>query len=141
MAERPETRPLSSGLAMSSLDFDTVVKQEEAYLRKVHPTPEDIPSCTTLFDNYLQSNRAGPTRFTHRTDTNQQAVTAAQVKSLFRYGQRTPCAYKFEDFKFCLSNKAMHPQEKYEAWIRRRAEWWARRRMSKSSEEVWEIRT
>lgn len=42
--------------------------------------------------------------------------------------------------KFCFSNKSMHPQDKYEAWIRRRAEWWARRRMTKSSEDVWQIR-
>ena len=51
------------------------------------------------------------------------------------------CTYKLEDFKHCMSSKSMHPQEKYDAWIRRKAEWWARRRMSKSSEDVWEVRT
>lgn len=109
---------------MSSLDFETAVKQEEAYLRKVHPTPDDIPSCTKLFDLFLQCN-----------------VVAAQMKSLYRYGQMSECGHKLEDFKYCMSNKGMHPQEKYDAWIRRRAEWWARRRMTNSSEDVWEVRT
>lgn len=46
-----------------------------------------------------------------------------------------------EDFKYCMSNKSMHPEEKREAWIRRRAEWWAHRRVTKSSEEIWAVRT
>jgi hypothetical protein len=45
-----------------------------------------------------------------------------------------------DDFKFCLTLKALHPEEQREAWIRRRAEWWANRRLSKSSEDVWDIR-
>ncbi|EKM54010.1 uncharacterized protein PHACADRAFT_145584 [Phanerochaete carnosa HHB-10118-sp] len=109
---------------MSSLDFEATVKQEEAYLRKVHPTAEDIPSCMKFFDLFLQCN-----------------VVAAQMKSLYRYGQMSECGQKLEDFKFCMSNKSMHPQEKYDAWIRRRAEWWARRRMTTSSEDIWEART
>ena len=43
---------------MSSVDFETAVQQEEAYLRKVHPTSDDIPSCMKLFDNFLQCNGA-----------------------------------------------------------------------------------
>jgi hypothetical protein len=34
----------------------------------------------------------------------------------------------------------MHPEERREAWIRRRAEWWANKRVGKSSEDVWDIR-
>lgn len=34
----------------------------------------------------------------------------------------------------------MHPEEQREAWIRRRAEWWAHRRIEQSSEDVWDIR-
>ena len=34
----------------------------------------------------------------------------------------------------------MHPEEQREAWIRKRAEWWAHRRLGKSSENVWDIR-
>ena len=51
------------------------------------------------------------------------------------------CAYKAEDFKFCMSSKGLHPEEKRDAWIRRRAEWWAQRRLTKSSEDIWDIRT
>ena len=45
-----------------------------------------------------------------------------------------------DDFKFCLTLKALHPEEQREAWIRRKAEWWANRRITKSSEDVWDIR-
>jgi hypothetical protein len=38
---------------MSNLDFKTVVKQEEERLRRLHPTPNDIPGCLSLFDDYL----------------------------------------------------------------------------------------
>jgi hypothetical protein len=39
-----------------------------------------------------------------------------------------------------MSVKGLHPEEKREAWIRRRAEWWAHRRLTRSSEDVWEMR-
>ncbi len=65
----------------------------------------------------------------------------SQMKSLYRYGEMATCSPKLEEFKFCMSLKGMHPEEKRDVWIRRRAEWWARRRMHKSSEDVWDIRT
>ena len=34
----------------------------------------------------------------------------------------------------------MHPEERREVWIRRRAEWWVNRRLGRSSEDVWDIR-
>ena len=34
----------------------------------------------------------------------------------------------------------MHPEEQREAWIHRRAEWWAHRRIEQSSEDVWDMR-
>ncbi|PSR97273.1 hypothetical protein PHLCEN_2v4336 [Hermanssonia centrifuga] len=108
---------------MSDLDFNNAVKQEERYLRKIHPTTEDIPGCMRLFDDFLLCN-----------------VISSQVKSLYRYGQMAECGQKLEDFKFCMSSKSQHPEEKRDAWLQRRAEWWARRRMSKSSEDVWDIR-
>ena len=64
----------------------------------------------------------------------------SQVKAIYRYGGRPQCADKMDDFKFCLTLKALHPEEQREAWIKRRAEWWARRRLAKSSEDVWDIR-
>jgi hypothetical protein len=47
---------------MSKLDFDTVVRQEESYLRLVHPTPDDIPGCISLFDTYLSCNGTLPVK-------------------------------------------------------------------------------
>ncbi|EGN99841.1 hypothetical protein SERLA73DRAFT_180081 [Serpula lacrymans var. lacrymans S7.3] len=108
---------------MSNTDFQAAVKQEEAYLRQVHPTPEDIPGCMTLFDDFLLCN-----------------VLGAQVKSLYRFGRMSECKHKMEDFKFCMSLKSMHPEDKRDAWIRRRAEWWAHKRLAKSSENIWDVR-
>ncbi|KAF9012406.1 hypothetical protein BDQ17DRAFT_1297462 [Cyathus striatus] len=108
---------------MPKLDFKTAVAQEEDYLRRVHPTPNDVPGCLNLFDIYLSCG-----------------VIRSQVKSLYRYGERPNCSPKLEEFKFCLMLKPMHPEEQREAWIRRRAEWWANKRLAKSSEDVWDIR-
>ncbi|KAI0762683.1 hypothetical protein C8Q74DRAFT_1291646 [Fomes fomentarius] len=101
-----------------------MIAQEEQFLRKVHPTPEEVPGCMKLFDDFLLCN-----------------VMGSQMKSLYRYGEMATCSPKLEEFKFCMSLKGMHPEEKRDVWIRRRAEWWARRRMHKSSEDVWDIRT
>lgn len=32
------------------------IKQEEERLRQVYPTPEDIPGCMKLFDDFLLCN-------------------------------------------------------------------------------------
>ncbi|KIJ18919.1 hypothetical protein PAXINDRAFT_161261 [Paxillus involutus ATCC 200175] len=109
---------------MPSVDFQTAVKQEEEYLRRVHPTVDDIPGCMSLFDGFLLCH-----------------VLNAQVKSLYRYGRMSECRDKMEDFKFCMSLKSMHPEEKRDVWIRRRAEWWAARRLGRSSENVWDVRS
>jgi hypothetical protein len=39
---------------MASVDLETAIKQEEDYLRKVHPTVDDVPGCMTLFDEFLK---------------------------------------------------------------------------------------
>ncbi|KAI0344793.1 hypothetical protein BDW22DRAFT_1326732 [Trametopsis cervina] len=109
---------------MPKLDYETTVKQEIAHLKKIYPSPEDIPSCLSLMDTFLSCH-----------------ILNHQMRSLYRYGQMSECAQKGEDFKFCMSNKSLHEQEKYEAWIHRRAEWWAKRRLAKSSEDVWNIRS
>ncbi|KAF9070639.1 hypothetical protein BDP27DRAFT_1263572 [Rhodocollybia butyracea] len=108
---------------MSNLDFEKTVKQEEAYLRLVHPTPEETPTCINLFDTLLSCN-----------------AIRSQVKSFYRFGERTHCGQKLEDFKFCLGLTRMEPDERRDIWIRRRAEWWANRRLAKSSEDVWQMR-
>jgi hypothetical protein len=67
-------------------------------------------------------------------------VLGVQLKSLYRYGEMSKCGQKMEDFKFCMANKSLHPEDRRDAWIRRRAEWWAKRRLERSSEDVWEMR-
>lgn len=130
---------------MSTLDFETAVKQEEAYLRRVHPTPEDIPGCMTLLDEFLSCHGAPTPSLSSlppRTHARRApAVISSQVKALYRHGQMAECGQKLEDVKFCLRSKADHPEARRAAWIRHRAEWWARRRMTRSSEDVWTMRT
>ncbi|EIW83153.1 hypothetical protein CONPUDRAFT_51664 [Coniophora puteana RWD-64-598 SS2] len=105
-------------------NFDKVVKEEQEYLSKVHPTTDDIPSCLNLFDEFLLCN-----------------VLGTQVKSLYRFGRMAECKQKMEDFKFCMSNKGLHPEQRRETWLQHRAEWWAQRRLERSSEFVWDKRT
>lgn len=50
------------------------------------------------------------------------------------------CADKTADFKFCLTMRSLSPEERRDAWLRHRAEWWATRRTTQSSEDVWEVR-
>ncbi|TFK73994.1 hypothetical protein BDN72DRAFT_789983 [Pluteus cervinus] len=111
---------------MSTKDaaFERTVQQEVSRLEAHHPSPDDIPGCLSLFDDFLSCN-----------------VFRSQVKSLYRYGERPNCSPKFEEFKYCMSIKGMHPEERRMAWIQRRAEWWATRRLTCSSEDVWDIRT
>ena len=46
-------------IVMSNVDFETATKQEEVRLQKLHPTPEDIPGCMSMFDNFLSCNGMG----------------------------------------------------------------------------------
>lgn len=57
--------PPSHIFQMTKLDFETIVQQETAYLKKIHPTPEDIPSCMQLFDLFLSCNGAFSCSFAH----------------------------------------------------------------------------
>ncbi|KAF8530486.1 hypothetical protein BU17DRAFT_79265 [Hysterangium stoloniferum] len=107
-----------------SVDFETAVKQEVARLSALHPTPEDIPGCMTLLDSFFRCH-----------------VLGSQLRTIYRYGHMAQCSGKFDDFKFCVSLKALPEEEKRTAWIQRRAEWWARRRLNRSSEDVWDMRT
>lgn len=126
---------------MSKLDFTTSLKQEEAYLRLLYPTPDDIPGCMSLFDTFLSCNGELQVINLYCLPLlNLAGVIRSQIKSLYRYGERPDCSQKLEDFKFCLTLKSLHPEERRDAWIRRRAEWWVNRRMSRSSEDVWDIR-
>jgi hypothetical protein len=41
---------------------------------------------------------------------------------------------------YCLSMKAEEMEDRKELWIKRRAEFWAKRRVGPSSEDVWDRR-
>ena len=117
------------------------MKKEEARLRAVHPTTEDIPGCMSLLDDFLSCNSAcSPNDTSNIFTILALPVLGVQLKSLYRYGEMSKCGQKMEDFKFCMANKSLHPEDRRDAWIRHRAEWWAKRRLEKSSEDVWEIR-
>lgn len=49
---------------MAKLNFETAVEQEVEYLKKMHPTAEDIPSCMQLFDTFLSCNGTRPRSLT-----------------------------------------------------------------------------
>ncbi|KAH7107326.1 hypothetical protein BKA62DRAFT_764739 [Auriculariales sp. MPI-PUGE-AT-0066] len=105
--------------------FEATVQQEIAHLQKVHPKPEDIPSCYDAFTMYTSCN-----------------LLRSQCRSLYRYGERAECSRWLEDWKWCLSQaRSLSPDQKRDAWIRRRAEWWARTRLGRNSEDVWDYRT
>ncbi|PAV20292.1 hypothetical protein PNOK_0291900 [Pyrrhoderma noxium] len=106
------------------ISFKTAVEQEIRRLEAIHPTPNDIPGCMSILDDFLSCNALG-----------------FQLKSVYRYGRQSECGRKLEDFKFCLSLKSLDEDARREAWIRRRAEWWAARRTGKSCEDVWTVRT
>ncbi|KAI0029098.1 hypothetical protein K488DRAFT_57158 [Vararia minispora EC-137] len=118
MSDAPDSAPENSPL------WALTVQQEERRLRALHPTPDDVPTCMNHFDDFISCNAVG-----------------RQLRSLYRFGEMAHCTHKFAELKFCLSVKGLHPEQRRDAWIRRRAEWWARRRLGASSEDVWDFRT
>ena len=63
-----------------------------------------------------------------------------QLNSIYRYGEYKNCDRPWDDFKWCFSNNKLDDDEKLTKWIERRAEWWAQRRLTRSSEDVWDAR-
>lgn len=141
--------------------FEEAVKQEVELLSRQYPTPDDIPGCMKLFDQAIVCNSAFYFRFTtslhytlpevhvnysndHNNNLNLNfhliLAASSQVRSLYRYGHMAECAQKWTDFKFCLTLRALSADERRAAWLRHRAEWWATRRTTGSSEDVWEVR-
>jgi hypothetical protein len=74
------------------------------------------------------------------TKTDSTALVP-QLRSFYRHGEFRDCTWKFQDFKYCLSLKSEDPEIKRQLWVKRKAEWWAARRASGSSEDVWDVRT
>ncbi|EPQ26872.1 uncharacterized protein PFL1_05507 [Pseudozyma flocculosa PF-1] len=106
-----------------SRTFDQVVEEEKAFHR-ASVALDEMPSCTNCFDRWASCFALGP-----------------QIKSVYRFGTGQDCKDKLDDFKFCLTLKGMSQEEKYEAWIHRKAQKSATKRLGpESSENVWEIR-
>lgn len=63
-----------------------------------------------------------------------------QIVSYYRTGHMPDCSRQLEDAKFCLSVRHLDAEGKRQAWIQRRAAWWAERRQGPSSEDVWDTR-
>ncbi|GAA5985851.1 hypothetical protein JCM10908_006303 [Rhodotorula pacifica] len=103
--------------------LESLIEEELPIQRHSVAMEGGMPSCLTLFDNFFLCYSLG-----------------SQIKSVYRHGTPRDCMPKFEDFKFCMSIKGLSEERRDEVWVRRRAEWWARRRLGKSSEDVWEAR-
>jgi hypothetical protein len=87
-------------------------------------------------DNFLLCFGAR-SAFVLKLEADLSTAVGNQFTSLYRYGTSRDCSAKWEDFKFCMSNRNLSEEVKTEEWIRRRAEHWAQRRMDSSSEEIW----
>jgi hypothetical protein len=52
----PHTSEPPRGEVGKQMSFDALVLQEKNRLEKLHPTPEDIPSCMKLLDDFMTCN-------------------------------------------------------------------------------------
>ncbi|TYJ59088.1 hypothetical protein B9479_000077 [Cryptococcus floricola] len=104
--------------------FEHMLADETSIQEAQYPTYDEVPGCMRLLDEFLMCYALVP-----------------QLRSFYRRGEMSDCTWKFQDFKYCMSLKSSDPEEKRQLWIKRRAEWWAQRRLNRSSEDVWDLRT
>ncbi|SGY62642.1 BQ5605_C007g04716 [Microbotryum silenes-dioicae] len=116
------TSPTASS-SSSSRTFASLVEEERPLQAASVAMEGGMPSCIKLFDRYLSCYSIN-----------------SQTRSLYRHGTVKDCSPQFKEFKFCLSLKAQTTEERDAIWVQRRSEMWARRRMEKNSEDVWEAR-
>ena len=96
--------PMPVSPVESKRDFDRLV-QEELALQAASIPASEIPSCLTLFDKWLACYALG-----------------VQFKNAYRFGTIADCAPRKEDFKFCLTLRAMDPETRRHEYLLRRAE-------------------
>lgn len=107
----------------SAVKYESCLAEELAFHKASIP-PTDMPSCTNLFDKWAQC-----------------FSLAHQIKAVYRTGHFNECKDKLDNFKFCLTQKGSSKEERYEAYIQRRAEQSAAKRLSQqSSENIWSYR-
>lgn len=122
-----------------SRSFSAALAQEVARLSAEYPKPEDIPTCVSHLDEFFRCHGSCGSAPDELILIYCPAL-GPQFKAMYRHGTLAECSPKFAEFKFCLSIKMLDPEDRRRAWIQRRAEWWASRRVGRSSEDVWEMR-
>ncbi|KAJ9096087.1 hypothetical protein QFC19_007313 [Naganishia cerealis] len=140
------TNPSHSHTAPTLQRYDEMLAEELSYQEALYPSMDEVPGCMTLFDEFLMcygtfsipssSPRSSLTTLPYPSF----AALGPQIRRVYRYGTPQPCTRQLEDFKYCMSLKGESEEGKRKLWIRRRAEWWAGRRVSASSEDVWDMR-
>ncbi|WVQ74451.1 hypothetical protein IAR50_004052 [Cryptococcus sp. DSM 104548] len=127
-SESPEAGPSTPAPATTQAPvvnrFEHMLADETSIQEAQYPTYDEVPGCMRLLDEFLMCYALVP-----------------QLRSFYRRGEMSDCTWKFQDFKYCMSLKSSDPEEKRQLWIKRRAEWWAQRRLNRSSEDVWDLRT
>ena len=68
------------------------------------------------------------------------AALGPQARFIYRYGSFNDCKDKLEDFKFCLTMRGITAEERRDRWLQRKSEKTAAKRLTSSSEDVWEMR-
>ena len=83
-----------------------------------------------------------PIQSQNRTRSHEGSASALvpQLRNVYRFGIPRDCTWRWKDFKYCLSLKSEPQEVRRELWIKRRADWWAKRRVEGSSEDVWALR-
>jgi hypothetical protein len=66
-----------------------------------------------------------------------------QLRAYYLTGQLDSCQQVKDDFRYCYSvlSKASNEERRRELYVKHKAEQWAERRMGKSSEDVWTVRS
>ena len=135
--------------------WNAVLQDEERYQSQNYPTSEDLPGCMSLMCALSPSLHPrqliiAQGRLPHvlwsvppshpKLSVDGGPALVPQLRNLYRHGESRDCRWKWHDFKFCLSLKSESEEARRELWIKRRAEWWAARRVEGSSEDVWDRR-
>lgn len=119
----PSPAPSSStSLPSPETTFETKLKAEIEYQEVSSSiSGNESISCLTAFDNLLLCYSL-----------------SNQLKSIYRYGELNhSCPSKLDDFKFCLSLKALDKDQRAGLWHQRKAEKILER---PNSEDVWDRR-
>nr|ODN90608.1 hypothetical protein L203_01719 [Cryptococcus depauperatus CBS 7841] len=119
--EKTHPKPQASSSISTVSKLEAVLKDEMEYQERQYSTVEQVPGCMRLLDEFLMCYALMP-----------------QLRNFYRHGEFRDCSWKFQDFKYCMSLKSEDPEGKRELWVKRRAEWWAKRRVGASSEDIWD---